>query len=409
MRDTFSILFYIKRRAVRRDGRAPVMGRITVCGQTAVFATHRYAEPRLWDAARQKVRGRSPQAAETNRDMTEIRFAVERRYRELVGGGKACTARLLRKLCFGSAGGGAKLLEAFDMHNREFLREVGVRRSRSTYNRYISVRNHVDAFLKEKFGRDDAGLEEVDEGFVRDFELWLAAKGCARSTVWVYMMPLKKIVSEARRRGEISGPDPFTGRAAKPPRTERRFLDRDELERLMAHRSSDARLESVRRLFLFACFTGLSYCDVKALRAENLRRSPDGTVWIVSRRRKSRTDLRIPLLDFPLRIIESAGRAQGEIFDMPGNRECNAALERLSAETGITPKVTFHAARHTFATTVTLAQGMPIETVSALLGHRSIRTTQIYAKVVGSKIMDDMGEVAAEWNRAAKKCAPRRG
>ncbi len=231
----------------------------------------------------------------------------------------------------------------------------------------------------------------MDRSFIDKFDLYLRTeRQLAPNTIVLYMSRLHTVINKAIAAGIITA-DPFAG--YEPPRSERkrRYLTREELQRLMTTPLSVPRLYLVRDLFLFSCYTGISYGDMCRLTAANLETAEDGTVWIKATREKTNVEFEIPLLDLPLHIIDKYRdtTSDGKLLPMYGNSEINRGLKQLAAACGIDRKLTFHMARHTYATEITLSHGVPMETVSRMLGHSRVDTTQIYAHVTDNKIGTD--------------------
>lgn len=283
----------------------------------------------------------------------------------------------------------ASLLKTFEMHNSEFLRKVGYSRTLSSYKMYRIVLRHLSGFLNKEYSEADIPLSNLTPKFISDFETYLREQGCSTNTVWCYMIALKHIIKYARDRGMMSN-DPFIGFRNHYQTVERGYLTAEELRRLAAVPARSRLEDKVRDLFFFAVFTGLSYIDLKQLKGENIRRQADGSLWIITRRQKTSTPVGVKLLEVPRKILEKLGSAESStLFDVPSNNCCNMHLKALAAACGIRKNITFHMGRHTFAT-MSLSNGMPIETVSQILGHTNIKTTQIYAKITRQKVSDDL-------------------
>ena len=286
------------------------------------------------------------------------------------------------------------LLEYFKRHNEEYLKRIGHGRSRKSYQRYVVVYKHLQAFLQKR-QLEDLSVRAVTGSLIRDFEQYLRVDEALRNnTVWVYMIALKHVLSLSLAAEGVTA-DPFAGFRNRFEQVDRGYLTEEELQALMQLPLPPGTRRLVRDLFVFAAFTGLSYADVKALRWDNVRKLFDGNTWIVTRRAKTHTPSSVLLLDIPLQILERHGdRNAGQVFRVPSNNCCNGHLARLGKACGTATHLTFHIARHTFAT-LSLSKGVPIETISSVLGHTSIRTTQIYAKITNQKISEDMSRLSA--------------
>ena len=291
----------------------------------------------------------------------------------------------------------------FEHHNKDFSKLVGYRRSQTTYARYRIVCKHLSTYIKATYKKEDVPLADIRTSFLNGFDAWLR-KECrlAPNSVWVYMISFKRILAMARTEG-LTGGNPFAAYVNRYTRVSRGYLLEDELLRLMDVPVSTPMEERVRDLFLFAAFTGLSYIDIKNLREENVQKFFDGNWWIITHRQKTRVESNVRLLAVPLRIIDKyRGEASdGRLFSVPSNNCCNKNLQRLAVRCGIRIHLTFHVGRHTFAT-LALNRGVPIETLSRILGHTNISTTQIYAKITNQKISADLAMLSENLSTVEK-------
>ena len=287
------------------------------------------------------------------------------------------------------------LLAFFGRHNDEFAAKVGFSRARETYARYQVVFRHLAAYIRKRYRKEDIPLQDIRAAFVNGFDAWLRTE-CRLSpnSVWAYMIVLKHILALARNEGLMTH-NPFASYINSYTPVDRGYLSEEELVALMEVKPATRVEEQVRDLFIFSAFTGLSYIDIKALLEDHVRKFFDGNWWIVVRRHKTQVESYVRLLDVPLRLIEKyrGTMPDGRVFPVPSNNCCNENLHHLAARCAIRTHVTFHVGRHTFAT-LALNRGMPVETLSRILGHTNIRTTQIYAKITNKKISEDMARLA---------------
>lgn len=395
MRNTFRILFYLKKNAPLRNGLVPVMARITICGQRAQLSTHLSVDPALWSAATGQVSGRSRAAGEINRQLADIRFRIEQCYRTLFLNGTSVTPVMVREAYFGASRHRPRLLEFFRRHNEEFRRMVGVSRSQATYNKYRCVCRHLEHYVAHRYRRADLPFDELDKDFLTGFHAYIVQQSDRKkNTVWIYLIALKHVLMLARSKGYLAR-DLFAGYKLHSEYVERSYLTVAEINDLIGLELPAGTQRLVRDAFLFCCFTGLSYIDVCNLTRRQIQQH-SGNSWIDLKRRKTGVKVSVRLFALPqailLRYLPAAPDVR--IFDLPGNGWCNKCLEQIALAAGITKRVTFHAARHTFATTITLSQGVAIETISKLLGHKSIRTTQIYAIVTRSTLDGEMNRLS---------------
>ena len=287
------------------------------------------------------------------------------------------------------------ILELFRRHNDDFAARVGHGRAHETYARYQIVCKHLEAFIRARYRKDDIPLADIRTTFVTGFDTWLRTEcRLAPNSVWGYMIALKHIFTLARNEGLMTR-NPFSSYVNSYTAVDRGYLSEEELVRLMEVPARTPVEELVRDLFLFAAFTGLAYIDIKNLREENVQQFFDGHWWIITRRHKTQVESNVRLLDVPLRLVEKyrGTLPDGRIFPVPSNNCCNENLQCLAGRCGIRTHLTFHVGRHTFAT-LALNRGMPVETLSRILGHTNIRTTQIYAKITDKKVSADMASLS---------------
>ena len=390
MKSIFKITFYVNK-GKEKNGMVPVLGRITISGSIAQFSCKQSIDPKLWDAKANRAIGRSDQSLRVNRTLDNIRAQVTKHYQRISDRVSYVNAEMVRNAWQGIGTEYETLLSAFDKHNSEFGKRAGKDRSRNTLDKYLTVRRHLADFIKSLYRRSDLHLKEITEDFIKDFSLYLhITLGLATSTARLYCIPLKMIVTKAHNNGTIPA-NPFAYYHVPQENKERGYLSEDELKILITHTFDNPRLEIVRDLFIFAVFTGLSYIDIKNLTADNIVISPYGSRWIATHREKTGTPVHVKLLDVPLYIINKyhSGRTSLSLFPIPPNSVCNLRLKEIAKSCGIDRHLTFHCFRHSFAT-LALTKGVPIESVSRMLGHTKITTTQIYAKITHEKIGHDM-------------------
>ena len=383
------VAFYLKRNESDSAGRCPVMGRLTVGRSECVFSAKMLAPRSLWVSGRAK--GKSTEVVEINRQLDELRASALAIYREQSAVRERVTAEEVKRLLLGMASGQETLLDYFRTYIEHFEKRVGVNRTIKSARTYRCAYEHVVRFLSERLRLSDVPFSALDRSFVDKFDLYLhTEQKLAPNTVVLYMSRLHTVINKAIAAGIITA-DPFAGYEPPRPERRRRYLTHEELQRLMSTPLPSSRLYLVRDLFLFSCYTGISYGDMCRLTAANLETAEDGTVWIKATREKPNVEFEIPLLDLPLHIIDKYRdtTSDGKLLPMYGNSELNKGLKHLAAACGIDRKLTFHMARHTYATEITLSHGVPMETVSRMLGHSRVDTTQIYAQVTDNKIDTD--------------------
>lgn len=387
--DDVKVTFYLKKNELDNAGRCSVMGRLTIGRSESVFSAKMLAPLSLWTSGRAK--GKSAEAVEINRRLDELRASAISIYREQSAVRERVTAEEVKCLLLGMVFGQKTLLGYFRSHIEYFEKRIGVNRTAKSAHTYHCAREHVERFLSERLRLSDIPFSALDRSFIDKFDLYLRTeRELAPNTIVLYMARLHTVVNKAIAAGIITA-DPFAGYEPPRPERKRRYLTREELQRLMTTPLPSQRIYLVRDLFLFSCYTGISYGDMCRLTAANLETSEDGTTWIKATREKTNVEFEIPLLDLPLHIIDKYHdtTSDGKLLPIYGNSELNKGLKLLAATCGIDRKLTFHMARHTYATEITLSHGVPMETVSRMLGHSRVDTTQIYAHVTDRKVDED--------------------
>ncbi len=287
------------------------------------------------------------------------------------------------------------LVAIFIEHNMQVATLVGQEYAPATLTRYKTTLKHTIAFLEWKCQVKDVDVKDINHEFITSFEFYLRSVcKCNNNSAVKYIKNFKKVIRICIANG-WSNKDPFVNYKSKVREVKRDYLSQEELETISQKRFVSDRLNQVRDIFLFSCFTGLAYADVKKLKRSEINVGVDGGKWIFASRQKTETASRIPLLPFTIKLLERYNdHPQCVLKDMvlpvPSNQKMNAYLKEIADICGITKQFTFHIARHTFATTVTLSNGVPIESVSKMLGHTNLRTTQHYAKILDKKVSDDM-------------------
>jgi site-specific recombinase XerD len=273
--------------------------------------------------------------------------------------------------------------------------QIGKGYSAGTLERYETTLKHTESFISYHFKRDDYMLSELKFDFITEFEFYLkSVKGIGHNTTMKYLRYFKKIVLIALKNEWIQR-DPFARYEMSMKEVKKGYLTKDELKTLYNKEIAVERLQHVRDIFLFCCYTGLAYADVKKLTPDNISKGLDGEYWIFVDRTKTGSTSNVPLLPIAVEMIEKYQthpivENSGHVLPVLSNQKMNAYLKELATICGINKNITFHMARHTFATTVTLSNGVSIETVGSMLGHKNLKTTQIYAKVVQEKVSQDM-------------------
>ncbi|HYF67168.1 MAG TPA: site-specific integrase [Ohtaekwangia sp.] len=291
------------------------------------------------------------------------------------------------------------MIEVFILHNEMMKSRVGIDFSKSTMTRYNTTLDHIQNFLQHTYNRQDIFLHQIQYGLITDLEHYLKVqRKCNHNSTLKYIRNFRKIIN-LTVRNDWMDKDPFKAYRVKLKDTKRVFLTKEEFKALEEKQFTIPRLEQVRDVFVFCCYTGLSYVDVEKLTPKDIQKGLDGEFWIMVDRAKTGNPSNVPVLPKANQLVlkyknDPAVLNEGKVLPVISNQRINAYLKEVATICGIEKRLTFHAARHTFATTITLSNGIPVETVSAMLGHKNFRTTQIYAKVVLEKISKDMNALS---------------
>ncbi|KMQ64564.1 integrase [Chryseobacterium angstadtii] len=397
-RSTFKLLFYLKKNAVKKNGTVSIMGRITINGQVSQFSTKLEITAEQWDLKFGRVSGKSREATEANQKLDKIRLRIDQCYGQILEKQGYVTAEKLKNALLGTDDEAMTLFSFLEKFNSDFekKKESGLK-SYNTYRKYVCLFNHLKAFSKHRYSKDDISFNEVDCGFVQEFDFYLRNDlGLSHNTIWMYMIALTTVAKLAIRRKHLAS-NPFDEYRNTKKDRDRGYLLRKELEQLIEYQPLKKNQEFMKDMFVFSCFTGLSYSDIRLLDKSNIQDFFDGNTWIITRRKKTVVPSNVMLLDIPKLIIakyEGIAR-NGKLFPMLTNSHCNDVLQEMckNIECLKHKRVTFHLARHTFAT-LFLTEGVPLESISKMMGHKNIATTQIYAKILNEKVGRDMAKVS---------------
>ena len=385
MNTKLSILFYVKRAKANSAGQIPIYLRLTVDGARLEFSVKRYVSPEKWSTAQNRMKGNSEESRTINTFLDIMKSRVYEIQKNLIHEGKEVKAESIKKILLGIDERKRMLMPIFKDHNDRMEALVGKEYAKGTLTRYKTCLSHTEEFLKWKFNTSDIEIKEIDHAFISDFEFYLRTeKSCANNSAVKYIKNFGKIIRMCLANKWITY-DPFLCYDSKFVEVQRQFLDENELFALANKEFEIERIAQVRDIFLFSCYTGLAYIDTRNLKRENIGVGIEGNKWIFTSRQKTKTASNIPLLPKAEEIIEKYKEhpqcvIKGNLLPVLSNQKMNAYLKEIADLCGIKKELTFHIARHTFATTVTLSNGVSIESVSKMLGHKSIKTTQHYAK-----------------------------
>lgn len=383
--------FYLRKTGEKKNGECPVIGKITIGKDVAQFSAKVTAKASLWDIVSGRVTGKSKHASEVNATLDKISVAINTSYRKLQEEKNIITASEVKNAFQGIASQQETLIRYFARHNEEFKKRVGVNRELSTQVQYENSLNHLKRFMSLKCKLSDIPFTQLDFSFIEKYDFYLRVELKLKpNTILGIMRHLRKMIKLAIGEGIITR-DPFEGYSPERPKPEQKYLTRDELNKVMVTPLDHPCRYLTRDMFLFSVFTGLAYRDICNLTAKNIVRASDGVLWIETTRQKTGTPCEIPLMEIPLQILDKyKGLApDGKLLPMLSCGKLNKNLKVIAKLCNINRRLIFHMGRHTYASEICLSQGVPIETVSRMLGHRDLRSTQIYAKISNDKISED--------------------
>lgn len=392
-RSTFKVLFYLKKNNLKPDGKAPIMGRITVNGSISQFSCKLNIKPDLWDIKANKAAGKSIEAQKINQKLDNIKTQIGKQYQNICNRDNFVSAEKVKNAYLGFGDEYRTFFSIADEFYESYAKRVGKDRTEGSYEQLLINRRRVEMFLRDRYNLSDIPIKEIEPQFIEDYYSYLLEeRKLAGSTLLTAITKLKQIMLIAQRKGYVQI-NPFAAFRFKAKTRNRGYLTEDELRRFMAVELRRYKQRQIRDIFVFCAFTGLAYADVKKLTFDDIQTSFDGELWLIAKRKKTGTTFYVKLLPIAKQLIEQyrlVAKSQF-VFPVPSNAEnMNRCLRRIAKQCGITKRISSHMARHTMATTVCLSQGVPIETVSQMLGHTNIHTTQIYAKITNEKISKDM-------------------
>lgn len=391
-RSTFKVLFYLKRQS-EKNGKVPIMGRITVNGTISQFSCKLNIRPALWDTQANKAAGKSVEAQRINEKLENIKTNIGKQYQHICDRDSYVTAEKVKNAWQGFGDGYRLLMQTFDEYLATFEKRVGKDRAASTLENYSKARRYLAAFLEYEYKIEDIPFKELKREFIEKYVVYLSTvRNMLPGSIHTPVKKLKLMTYTAFKNGWITA-DPFTGFHINITYRDRRFLSETELRAVMNVKVPNYKTAIVRDIFVFCCFTGLAYADTEDLTRDDIHTDERGDMWIIDNRVKTGTQFRVKLLPVAKCLVEQYSRLQlpgSRVFPTKDRNSMNMSMRHVARHAGLTFYPTMHLARHTFATTVTLSQGVPLETVSKMLGHKHITTTQIYAKITNDKIGRDM-------------------
>ena len=395
MKHKMSILFYLKSAKASKKGLYPIYQRITINGIRIELSTSKFVDKAKWNKEAGRIKGNSEEARLINSYLDILKNKAYETEKWMVNNDQEINAQTFKNKLLGIEENQQKLLIIFQDHNKRMKELIGKEFSNNTFKKYETTLSHTKEFLKNQYKINDISIKRVDIAFINDFDFYLRnTKNCNNNSTIKYIRNFGKIVKQCYVNGWLDK-DPFLNYKGKVKEVERTYLTELEIEVILNKNFKVNRLELVRDIFLFSCFTGLAYIDVHNLTKSNIIVGIDGEKWISTHRQKTESASKIPILPVTQMIIDKYENHpqchnEDKLLPILSNQKMNAYLKEIAGVCEIEKELTFHIARHTFATTVTLTNGVPIESVSKMLGHKNLRTTQHYAKVLDRKVSDDM-------------------
>ena len=387
------VLLYLKKSSLDRSGKAPIMGRITLGRSIAQFSCKLSCNPDLWNPRESRMDGKSREAVEVNTKLDHLLFAVQASYQSLLAKGSPFDATDIKEDFQGSVQSRTMLLERFNGLIEEVKDHVGVDIKENSLASYRQTRAQLHRFIRVKHNVSDLAFSQLTEDFIQQFEQYVTGEvGLKQSTCYNMIVLIKKVCKLAYREGAADTLLFDNVHIDKGDSRLPKALDKDALDKLKALRFDglDGDMETSRDVFLFACYTGAAYCDLMALNREHLIRDDEGALWLKFNRQKTGVLCRVKLLPEALWLLEQLHNdARETLLPYMNYATYLSCLKAISLRAGLSLPITTHTARHTFATLITLEQGVPIETVSKMLGHSTVRMTERYAEVTPQKLFEE--------------------
>lgn len=402
-RAAISFLFFIRKAKMLKNGEVPIYLRITSNRQSIEIAIGRRILPDLWNAKAGGALGNSKEARDINDYINHVRFQLRDVMQHLRTEEMEVTPLNIKNTWLGIVPDEKTILGIFREYNDEVKQLVGKHVVEATRVRYETAFKHLSGFIQHSYKKEDIPLSKLGYEFIKDFEFYLKTRGnLSHNTAMKYIKNLKTIIRRALANGWMRA-DPFANYKMTHKKVDRGFLTEEELNAVRTKELPIGRLAQVRDIFLVGCMTGLAYSDLKKLCPQNLVKGDDGRLWIHVCRTKTDNACHIPLLPLAAQIINKYSThphciRHNVLLPVSTNQKLNAYLKEIAAICGIQKELTTHIARHTFATTVTLNNDIPIETVSKMLGHSSINMTRIYARLLDKKVSSDMNKLFQKYS-----------
>lgn len=399
MRKCFKVSYYVRSNYENKQGKSPLMIRIFLNGEMMnIGSAGIYIDKKLWSNSTSRMKGRSIDALNVNAQLdllSSTLLGIFKKYED----DEELSLEKIKSAYLGKNSSLDTVMDIFDKYLEDLKSLIGTSKTQATFNKYAVARKHFSSFLKYKYGRNDIMPKELTYIVIHDFDVYLKTVPQLKANSATKTLKFfKTVIIFAQKSGKMTH-DPFMNFRFQAEKVDRGFLTDEEIQCMMKKTFDIPRLEQVRDIFIFSCFSGLAYIDMVNLTEDNIV-VLDGKKWIIVNRHKTNVSSNILLLDIPLMIIDKyKGKDNdGRLLPIISNQKMNAYLKEIADVCGIKKRLTCHLARHTFAT-MTLSKGVPIETVSKMLGHTNIKTTQIYARITNKKIESDMMVLAAKLDK----------
>jgi site-specific recombinase XerD len=395
MKAKITLHIYAKTTKANAAGQLPIYIRLTVDGQRFEFSTKRFIEKSKWSPELSKMKGSSEEARTLNGYLDLMKSKVFDIQMELIHKNEELSLENFKSRILGTHQRERMLIPIYQNHNDKIEELIGNGYAYGTLERFKISLKHIEEFIFWKYSLSDININKIDYAFVTEFEFYLrSVKKCNNNTAVKYVRNFRKIIKICLDNDWLDK-NPCSRYEGKMKEVERDFLTEEELSRIYNKRFSSERLTLVKDIFIFSCYTGLAYVDVRGLKKDHIGIGIDGQKWIFKNRQKTDTKSKIPVLPIAQEIIQKYSDHpkclnEDSVLPILTNQKMNAYLKEIGDLCDIPKEITFHMARHTFATSVTLTNGVPIETVSKMLGHKNIQTTQHYAKILDKKVSEDM-------------------
>ncbi|WP_284651652.1 site-specific integrase [Flavobacterium terrisoli] len=395
MKEKITLHFYLRSKKAISTGLLPLYIRLTINGERLEYSSKKFIEKSKWSDDLSKMKGNSEEARSINNYLDSVKSDIIDIQLSLAHKKEPINIASFRKRLFGENDSQRMLIPIYKDHNNRIESLLGNGYAFGTLERFKISLKHLEEFLVWKLGVKDIAIDRVDFALITDFEFYLrSVKNCSNNTAVKYVRNFRKIIKICLSNDWLEK-DPFVKYDGKMKEVETEFLTEEEIQSIYNKVFRTQRLELVRDIFIFCCFTGLAYVDVKGLKHDHIGIGIDGQKWIFKNRQKTDTKSKIPLLPIAEEIIKKYANNpkclnEESVLPVLSNQKMNGYLKEIGDLCEITKEITFHMARHTFATSVTLSNGVPIESVSKMLGHKNIQTTQHYARVLDKKVSEDM-------------------